>query len=262
MATSSGSDTTIIYCTDNSLDGEIRDVCLGWLERNREGIPVVSVSQEPMDLGANVCVGRIGRSWLSLYRQLFAGVRKARSRWVAITEHDCVYSPEHFRWIPPRDDTFYYNDNVWLLQWKSTKPELDGMYSRWPRRYALSQLVCSRDLLLRTIDRRLDLIDQDRGMIREFKYAGEPGRTRVNLDRLRRRAASGSKAYLRPLIEQLVGKMEEERAEMFRTRTPNLDIRHGGNFTGPKRGRNRRWSLAPWGELKDVIEGGGTTWQT
>ena len=245
-------DTTILCTTDNSLDEGLARVCREWLLKATNGHPIISVSQKPIDLGENICVGDIGRSWLSLHRQLLAGLKKVKTRYVAIAEHDCVYSEEHFQWVPPRDDVFYYNNNMWLLQWKGTKPEFNGMYSYWPNRYALSQLVCNNDLLLRTIDRRLNVIDKDRGLMKELQHVGEPGITEYKMKRVQRYAANGSHVYLRPMLKDFVEHLENEKAETFRTKVPNLDIRHGTNFTGPKRGKNRRWELAPWGKLDDI----------
>ena len=125
---------TILYPTDNSLPepfaARIRDI----LVREAVGLPIVSVSQEPIDLGVNICLGQIGRSWLSLYRQLYAGLEVVKTRFVSIAEHDCLYTYEHLSWVPPLDDTFYYNHNHWLGQWGGRHPELNGMFSYWPKR--------------------------------------------------------------------------------------------------------------------------------
>lgn len=248
-------DTTILYTTDNSLDEEIANTCRKWLVKTAGDIPIVSVSQKPIDLGENICLGEMGRSWLSLHKQLLAGLQAVKTKYVAIAEHDCLYSTEHLTWTPPTDDTFYYNDNMWLLQWKGNHPEFEGMYSFWPGRYALSQLVSNRDLHLKSVEKRINIIDSDRGFEKQVLRLGEVGTTKLRgtLDALQSRAASGSCAYLRPLMKDFVAYLEDEKAEKFKTKEPTLDIRHGTNFTGPKRGKNRRWELPPWGKLEDLI---------
>ena len=259
--TSRDSDTTIIYYTDNTLAEPLATRCRELLVESAEGLPIVSVSQEPIDLGENICVGKIGRSWLSLYKQLLEGLKASHTRFVAMAEHDCVYAPSHFRWTPPQDDTFYYNDNMWLAQWSSnTKPELDGIYSYWPKRFALSQLICNRDLLINSTMRRLDVIDKDRSFVKKINHIGEPGFTQRHgpkweerLKRVRRYASNGSHVYLQPMIDELMVCLDDEKAQLFRTKIPNIDIRHTGNFTGPKRGKNRRWELEPWGRLEEII---------
>ena len=138
---------TILYLTDNSLDERIAALCRHVLVREADGLPVVSVSQRPVDLGHNICVGEIGRSWMSLYRQLLAGLEVIQTETVVIAEHDCLYTHEHLSWTPPDPGVFWYNENHWLVNWHGNHPEMEGMYSYWPKRTALSQLVCSPQLL-------------------------------------------------------------------------------------------------------------------
>ena len=229
-------------------------MCQKHLLCSANGHPIISVSQQPIDFGENICVGDIGRSWLSLYKQLFEGVRRAKTKYVAMAEHDCVYAPEHFRWIPPREDTFYYNDNCWLVQHSSlTKPELNGLYSYWPKRYALSQLICNRELLKQVIDKRLNILDKGRNFIKQIAHIAEPGITKINLKRLQEIADSGRSVYLRPMLKAFEKYLDSEKWAIFKTEVPNLDIRHTGNFTGPKRGNSRKMNLPPWGTLQEVL---------
>ena len=123
---------TILYLTDNTLDPEIASACRVVLKREARDIPIVSVSQKPIDLGKNICVGEIGRNWISLYKQILAGLEAIETEFVVIAEHDCMYSHEHLSWTPPKDDRFYYNHNHWLVQWGGNHPEMNGMYSYWP----------------------------------------------------------------------------------------------------------------------------------
>ncbi len=63
-------------------------------------------------------------------------------------------------------------------------------------------------------------------------------------------ATNGSCAHWhKPLAHYLTA----YRSEFFHTLLPNLDIRHGSNFTGPKRGKHRCFELAPWGRFTDVM---------
>lgn len=241
--------TTIIYLTDNSLDESIAEKCREVLVREAGDYPIISVSQKPIELGTNICVGEIGRSWLSLYKQQLEGLHAATTDFVAIAEHDCMYTNEHFSWVPPRGDTFYYNVNCWLVQWGGNHPELNGMYSMWRKnRHALSQLIGSRTLLMSSIEERLSLIDQGVGVVR---HAGEPGCIPDGFQKKAARwAASGAPAQLQRYLREY---LEKYRSDVFRTVNPNLDIRHGTNFTGPKRGKRRRYELPYWGRFSDVM---------
>lgn len=244
---------TIIYITENLLDKKIAKVCQENLIKEAKDIPIVSVSQEPIKLGRNVCVGKIGRSWLSLYKQLMAGLEMIETENVVIAEHDCLYTYEHLSWTPPKKDTFYYNDNMWLVQWGGNHPELNGMYSYWKDRKCLSQLICNKELLKSTIKARLDYLDIDKFLARNIIFAGEPGLSKLRMNRkiADRIARSGKSAYLHKYFDDY---LNQEKYEVFRTKIPNLDIRHGANFTGPKRGRNRKYLLPYWGEFKKIIE--------
>ena len=236
---------TILYYSDNKISEDIQRVVL----KNLRGMnnPIISVTQKPIDLGTNICVGEIGSSWINLYKQLKIAVEAAQTEYVAMAEHDCLYTQEHYDWKPPRNDTFYYNENIWFVQWGSNHPELDGMYSSyWTDRKALSQLICSKDILLKDIELKLRFLDEEV----PIETIGEPGYSRLKM--ARERAKSGG-ASLSMALKEYADILDAAKAETFRTRQPNLDIRHKNNFTGPKRGKNRRYSLEPWGDFKTLM---------
>ncbi len=60
----------IIYYTDNSLDEEFAKLFRQRLVNAAPGIPIVSVSQKPIDFGHNICVGEIGRSLHMMWKQI------------------------------------------------------------------------------------------------------------------------------------------------------------------------------------------------
>ena len=127
------SSTTVIYYTDHSLAEPLFTFCQRHLKRTAGDLPIVSVSHTPLDLGKNIAIGKKKSSSLQLYKQLLLGVENADTQYVAMAEHDCLYTPEHFAFVPERDDTFYYNENTMFVQWaQKNHPDLKGMYSRWP----------------------------------------------------------------------------------------------------------------------------------
>jgi hypothetical protein len=238
---------TIIYLTDNTLDPVIAAKCREKLIEAAGDNPIISVSQEPVDLGRNICVGKIGRSWMSLQRQLLAGLEAATTKYVAIAEHDCLYTKEHFNWIPPRDDVFYYNHNFWLLWFSNNHPELKGMYSYWPKRFCLSQLICNRDLLKASTNERIALLQDGYHIVKGLFGAGEPG----VCDRIAMGKLENSPERPTQLQEYTKGCLTEYESKSFMTETPNVDIRHNSNFTGPKRGKNRTYSIPYWGKFDE-----------
>jgi len=241
---------TIVYFTDNTLTPILATKCREILEREAGDNPIISVSQVPIELGKNICIGEIGRSWISLYKQLLAGVEAAETKYVVCAEHDCLYSNEHLSWVPPTDEKFYYNHNFWLLWLGDRHPELKGMYSYWPNRFCLSQLICSRDLLKTSLLERLSLLENGYQMVKGLAGAGEPGVADcIAIGRLE--ASSGRPTQLQRYFK---GCLTEYESESFMTKTPNVDIRHNSNFTGPKRGKQRTYSIPYWGEFKSLWE--------
>jgi len=239
---------TIIYLTDNSLDAEITALCQRVLLEAAGDIRILSVSQKPIDFGVNLCMGNMGRNWLSLYKQLLMGARTVDTEWVVIAEHDCLYTPEHLNYTPGNGTAFWYNDNRWLVQWGGNHPELNGMYSWWPGGLALSQLICNRELLVACIAERVEILEGG-GDAKLFGKA-EPGVTTPKaIQKARQYAVSGRPVWLRGYLEDYLTKYEHR---TFKTELPNLDIRHGSNFTGPKRGKRRRYELPYWGKFEDV----------
>jgi len=243
-------ETTILYLTDSALDPWLAGRCRELLLEASGALPIVSVSQEPLDFGLNICVGAIGRSGLSLERQLYEGLQRVETHWVAVAEHDCVYSREHFAWTPPDDEFFYYNDNAWLCQWHNPNhPHMDGMYSYIGGRRAQSQLICNTERFRKASGEKLGILTDPAWTDRYPKrYIGEPGA--ANPEKAMRLTRFRNMREIRKRIkEYLVG----YQAKDWSTSIPNIDIRHGGNFTGPRRGRSRKYELEPWGTINQVL---------
>jgi len=248
-------DKTLIFATENHCPEPLFSAVIRDLKAKAEGIPIVSVSHKPIDLGTNICIGEHRRSWTMLYRQLLKGLYIAKTKYIGIVEHDCFYTREHLEYIPPSDDKFYYNENMWLVSWDERKPDKKGNYTRfWTERLALSQMVCNREIYINALEGRLDLIDEDRQAFKKIDHVNEPGVSKVSekREKLMQRANSGSSAYIRYLLPDFI---ELEQYETFNNEIPNLDVRHGGNFTGPRRGNRPVTEVPYWGKFKDLLRG-------
>jgi hypothetical protein len=237
--------TTILYLTDSALDPGIADPCRRYLVAAAGDAPIVSVSQEPLDFGSNVCVGPIGRGLSSIARQVLAGLDVIDTEFVAIAEHDCLYTAEHFSWTPPDRTRFHYNQNCWLLQLHNPNhPELDGMFS-FLHRVIQSQIICGTEALRRATIDRLQIVSmiERRSWNRCVKEIG------LNIaSSLMSRFQYAELLPIWPTVERYC----ECQAAYFRTRQPNIDIRHGGNFSCARRGNKRCYTLAPWGTMADL----------
>jgi SAM-dependent methyltransferase len=234
---------TIIYYTDNSLEPTFEKTVQEYLVEAADGKPIVSVSQKPLSFGENICVGNIGRSHHSLFSQALAGAEAAETRYMALAEHDCLYTREHFSWVPPRDDLFYYNINHWFVQWNN---KLEGQYSFF-RRKPLSMLVCNRELFIEAVKEKLLMLKFGAKIRKGQVGACEPGvcdnrQSFVNLQAAMRAAGDD------------VGKGDPYRAAPFKTRLPNIDIRYGGNFSGARRTKKTTYSIPYWGSFHKVMK--------
>ncbi|MBE3140932.1 MAG: hypothetical protein IMZ53_10145 [Thermoplasmata archaeon] len=271
--------TSIIYYTDNSLDEKIAKFCRDHLVVASQGKPIVSVSQRPTDLGINICLGEIGRSHLSMYSQILRGVEEAKTPYISLVEHDCLYSPEHFNWIPPQEDVFYYNLNVWFVNWSS------GKYY-YQRRRVLSQLICGREIALKAIQDKIWLLKHGYMIRKGMTGACEFG---VRTDKeCFEQAAFCEADWLKthdikdiktePIQIQTVtqepGVCDERKeyqgvlaqfkdlgkevslwkADTFRTELPNVDIRHTTNFSRGRKPKDVVYTIPYWGTMKDLME--------
>ena len=250
------SDRTILYLTDNrSMEKELLVKFQRLIQRAAGDIPIISVSQEPIDFGRNICVGDIGSSGSSMEFQVITGMREVKTEWVAVAEHDCIYSSEHFNWTPPDKEYFWYNDNVWLCQLRHDDAEksaaYNGMFSLIRHRRVQSQLIAGAKLFLEATEKRYG-IEVDPAWLKKHPGGrlGEPGS--ANAKHTMRMVQDKSLRHLRKeLKEYLVGYGGRE----FKTKIPNIDVRHGGNYTGHRRGKKRRFELEPWGRLDEILSG-------
>lgn len=107
--------TTVIYYTSNREEE-------GFEKRVRENllkvcgdVPIISVSQKPIDLGTNICVGDVGVSGFNMFRQVQIACEAAKTTFVISAEADCLYPPDYFKFIPPREDVCYRDSNLYVM---------------------------------------------------------------------------------------------------------------------------------------------------
>ncbi len=207
----------IIYYTDNSLDEQFAAGCRKRLINAAPDIPAVSISQKPVSLGYNICVGNIGRSLPNMWKQILTALLYSRADVIYITEHDVLYNSSHFEFVPKDDNCFYYNRNVWLIRTR------DGRVL-WKPSLCFSQCVCNRLLLLDNIMQRVKWCENG-GDPPLHQGAYEPGRIRKT--RTDERKLFG------------INVDRKWRMEYFESSKPNIDIRHGNNLSGTRRFKPR-----------------------
>lgn len=139
-------DLTILYYTSNRegpvFEGRIRDELL----QVCGDLPIISISQQPIDLGTNICVGDVGASGFNMFRQVQIGCEAARTRFVVSAEADCLYPPDYFQFIPEREDVCYRNSNLYVMgRWRK--------YFYRKREGATHAQVIGREFYLRRLEK-------------------------------------------------------------------------------------------------------------
>jgi hypothetical protein len=212
----------IIYYTDNRLEPGIMDACQKKLEET--GLPIVSASLEPIPFGDNIHLP-LERGYLTMAKQILAALERSTADVVYFCEHDVLYHSSHFEFTPARSDVYYYNTHVWKV------PHDDGHALHYICQQ-LSGLCGYRTFLVEHFRKRVKRIEAE-GFSRRMGF--EPG------------------THNRP------ERIDDYRAESWRSAAPNIDIRHGGNLTQSRwkqeQFRNKRFCEG-WTEAQ-VIEGWG-----
>jgi hypothetical protein len=114
---------TLLYYTANKENPEFEKKIQANLPTH---LPIVSVSQKPINLGKNICVGEHGNSYINEYRQILIGLREIKTEYFISCEADFLYPPDYFT-FEPNGANVYRSDNVWIVYDKfCKKPYSEG----------------------------------------------------------------------------------------------------------------------------------------
>jgi glycosyltransferase involved in cell wall biosynthesis len=187
---------TIIYYTDHHIDPDLMRACQkNLLAVTAHQIPIISVSQQPLNFGKNICVGEKPRSNRSIYEQILAGLEAAEPESIIyLCEHDVAYQPSHFAHVPAIKERIEYNQNRYY--WAPGQSNYLMARGKWP----LSQLVAYREYLMEQVKIALE------------------------------KEAPSSELY------------RGVRTHRFESERPNVDIRHGKNFS-----QDGKWKKSYYG---------------
>ena len=257
-------DLTVIYYTSNYLEEKnlyFLKNCWAQLMKATEGLPMVVVSQKPLDPAiyginrepaiVNLVMDGIGRSHLNIYRQILEGAKLAKTKYVAMAEDDILYSREHF--IPDfalkesekTPDTYFYDmAKVSLFTW--TKPPI---FSFRTKRKVVNQLIAPRQMLIDNLEERFArwpsfIAEQAQRVLPRvnppehyLKYWGDPGR-----------------------YEDIMGITRRNTFEYY-SWVPSIVFSHAFAFgyetnqgKKKKHGDLRIVELADWGKASDILK--------
>ena len=161
----------IIYYTDNQLSLKIAHAVQKRLRdiSAKKDIPIVSASLKPMPkMGKNIHLP-LKRGVETYFKQIITALENSTADVVYFCEHDVLYDPSHFDFIPLVKDKFYYNTNVW--RWKY--PE--DLLVTWEANQ-VAELCCYREKALKWYKDKLKEIENG-----EFNRRYEPGGRDKNL---------------------------------------------------------------------------------
>lgn len=230
-------DLTIIYYTSNLLEKTnpyFLKNTRKQLDKAVGDFPIISVSHKPIDLGINICIGDVGRSHLTLYRQILIGAKGAKTKYVAMAEDDILYSWEHFNQELPKEDYFLYDMNKWsMFSW--IRPY---QYS-YRDRMVVNQLIAPRDYLVEALEERFERVKflmKTKSEKQIIRYWGDPGR-----------------------YERYLG-VKERRVKHYFSSVPSIVFSHEDAFgylsQGSKKriGNPRAFDIPIWGRASDVMK--------
>lgn len=157
----------LAYYSDCRGDARVLEAVRRQVLRAAPGLPLVSVTLQPIEFGRNIVVP-LARGYLTMFRQQLAAIEALETDVVFMVEHDMLYHPSHFKFTPPRDDVFWYNQHTWRV---------DAETGRALFYYCnqVSGLCASRDLLLDHYRRRVAYVERH-GFSRNLGF--EPGSNR------------------------------------------------------------------------------------
>jgi len=108
-------DKTIIYCSSNKEKPEFEQRIRDNILKHCGDIPIISVTQKPIDFGTNICVGtEVGVSGFNFFRQSLIACQNAKTPFVLSCEADCLYPPDYFKFTPPSAKCFR-NSNLYVM---------------------------------------------------------------------------------------------------------------------------------------------------
>ena len=196
----------IIYYTDNQLDEKIMKACQKQLLKATNGLPIVSCSLKPTELGKNIVLP-LERGYITMTKQILTALEALDTDIVYFCEHDVLYHPSHFDFTPEDRNTWYYDENYWFLR-------LDDGFAISYDCSPLSGLVVYRDIAIKHYRERLALMEKD-----QFK------------------TLSMYKIGFEPMTHNRVKWSYSYPFKTFMSSSPSIDISHG------EKKKKKLWSI-------------------
>ena len=157
----------IIFYTANDLNLKIAHAVQNQLRRisKEKNIPIVSCSLKPMPhFGKNIHIP-LPRGKFAYFTQILTALENSDAEIIFMAEHDVLYHPGHFDFVPPQKDKFYYN-----LNWQRVR--LDDSKTRHWDANQVSMLCAYRKLLIEHYRQKIMEIEKNDSFGRSYEPAG------------------------------------------------------------------------------------------
>jgi len=158
----------LVYYTDNHGDQNLLQVCRDQTLRCMEihGHPIVSVSQKPIDFGKNIVMD-LERAVLSIFKQILRGCEESDADIIFLLEHDLLYHPSHFDFMPYDKKTFFYDQHRYSVCDETGK-------SVFYHTDVPSLLCAYRSLLIKHYSKCVKIVERD-GWRSKYGYSPPKG---------------------------------------------------------------------------------------
>jgi len=162
-------DLTLLYYTANTIEETLGNNVRQHLLSIKGDLPIVSVSQKPLDFGENYYIGDIGRSYYNCYKQILTGAYAVKTLYVACCEDDTLYHMEQFNHRPSSEKVFSYNKNMWYCE------ETEFWTRGWT---GMLSCIVGTEYLIETLKKRFERYPEEIHYHsgRYFRTFQEPGR--------------------------------------------------------------------------------------
>ena len=165
------------------------------------GLPLIAVTLQKAipNFGKNI-VFDAERGYLTMFRQILAGLEEIDTEFVFFCEHDVLYSLSHFDFTPPNSTQVFYNRNTWKVN-AETGHALHYLCSQ------TSGLCASRDILLQHYRKRVAIVEN------------------IGFSR---------KQGFEPATHRRAERVDDLTSRVWMSEYPNIDIRHSHNLTSSR----------------------------
>lgn len=230
----------IIFYTDNQLKLKIAGKVQHQL--NKIGLPISSTSLKPMKFGNNVYLN-LKRGYLTMFKQILAALENLDTDIVYFCEHDVLYDKSHFEFTPKDKNIWYYNVNVWKLNFET------GHAIKTDDCKQVSGICVYRETAIQHYKKRIEILEQKQKELNEEEFN-------------RYVRAMG----FEPGTHNREERVDNNTSESFSSKVPNVDIRHDKNLTStrwsPDQFVNKKFTegwieadeIPGWGKGIDIIK--------